>query len=121
VLGYLPAPEVPLLYAGAAALVYPSLQEGFGYPPLEAMAMGCPVITSNTSSLPEVAGQAALSVSPTNAAAVSGALETVLTDRALAERLVEAGLSQASNFRQERATEQTLDVYRRALGSRVAV
>ncbi|HEU0167914.1 MAG TPA: glycosyltransferase family 1 protein, partial [Chloroflexota bacterium] len=81
VLGYVPDEDLPLLYAGAQVFAFPSLYEGFGLPPLEAMACGTPVVCSNSTSLPEVAGDgAALLVEPTDVAALAGALEQALTD-----------------------------------------
>ncbi len=87
--------DLPLLYSGARALVYPSLYEGFGMPVLEAMTAGTPVICSNTSSLPQVAGEASLLVTPTNADEIARALEQLLSDDALRARMIEAGLARA--------------------------
>ncbi|HXH83600.1 MAG TPA: glycosyltransferase family 1 protein [Candidatus Tectomicrobia bacterium] len=86
------------LYAGAVALVFPSLYEGFGFPVLEAMACGTPVITSRTSSLPEVAGDAALLVDPTSTAELAGAMERLLADERLREALRHRGRAQARRF-----------------------
>lgn len=116
VLGYLPSSQLPLLYAGADLLAYPSLQEGFGFPPLEAMAMGTPVVTSNTSSLPEIAGDAALMIDPTDGAALADAIERVLTDATTASALVERGYARSRTFTWERATRNTFDIYRLAAG-----
>ncbi len=95
-LGYVPEEDLPSLYAGAAVFAYPSLYEGFGLPVLEAMASGVPVVTSNRSSLAEVAGDCAQMIEP--------------------EDRVARGLAWAKTFTWERCAEQTLAVYRRALG-----
>jgi len=110
-LGYVPAPELPLCYNAAAVFVYPSLYEGFGLPPLEALACGTPVVTSSTSSLPEAVGDAALLVDPRDPAALAGALRAALEDEPLRDRLRRAGFQQASRFTWRRTAEQTLAVY----------
>lgn len=114
VLGYLPGSQLPLLYAGADLLAYPSLQEGFGFPPLEAMAMGTPVVTSDTSSLPEIVGDAAIMVPPTDVAALADAMETVLTDPGIADALTAKGYERSRRFTWAQATRETLEVYRLA-------
>jgi glycosyltransferase involved in cell wall biosynthesis len=114
-LGLVDRAEMPRLMAGAAALVYPSFYEGFGLPPLEAMAAGTPVIASNASSLPEVLEQAAILVDPTDERAFAEALEGLLTRPQLRARLVTAGRLQASKFTWERCAERTVEAYRRAL------
>jgi glycosyltransferase involved in cell wall biosynthesis len=91
--------------------VYPSLYEGFGFPVLEAMACGAPVITSNTSSLPEVAGQAALLVDPTSLEELSAAIGRVLENQELRNQLRARGLEQAARFSWERTARETLSVY----------
>lgn len=98
VLDYAPYADLPLLLNQALALVYPSLWEGFGFPVLEAMACGTPVITSNLSSLPEVAGEAALLVDPYDSMAVTHAMHHIATDEALRSQLRSAGLSRAQQF-----------------------
>ncbi len=118
VLGYLPSADLPLLYAGARVLVYPSLEEGFGFPPLEAMAMGTPVITSDTSALPEVVGDAGVLVDPTDVGAITAALLRLLDDEALADRLRQCGLERARRFTWDRATVETLAVYAHAVEQR---
>ncbi len=107
--------ELEGLWAIARAFVFPSLYEGFGLPVLEAMARGVPVACSNTSSLPEVAGDAALLFDPTKTAEIAGALEQLLGDDALRERLRARGLAQAEKFTWERTARLTLDSYARAL------
>jgi glycosyltransferase involved in cell wall biosynthesis len=107
--------DLPALYAGAELFVFPSLFEGFGFPVLEAMACGTPVICSNVSSLPEAAGTAALQVDPRNTDALSAAIDRVLGDAALRRSLRQQGLAQAGRFSWTRTAQQTLAAYRRAL------
>ncbi len=109
--GYVPANDLPALYAGAAALLQPSLYEGFGFPVLEAMACGAPVVCSNTSSLPEVAGEAALLVDPQDDAALAGAIRRILTEPGLAETMRRQGQIQASHFRWTHCAQETVAVY----------
>lgn len=106
--------DLAMLYRGAVALAYPSLAEGFGLPVLEAMACGCPVVTSGTSSLPEVAGDAALLVDPHDVTSLTSALERVLTDAGLRADLGRRGLERSRGYSWERTAEATLAVYRRA-------
>ena len=103
------------LYSGAVAFVFPSLYEGFGLPALEAMACGTPVITSNTTSLPEVAGDAALLVSPTDPDELCTAMATVLSDYSLREELKRKGLERATHFSWNRCADITADVYQLAV------
>lgn len=112
-LGHVEPTELPALYSGAVALVFPSLFEGFGLPILEAFACGCPVITSNVSSMPEVAGDAALLVDPTSPEEIVQAMERVL-DRKERERLVRAGKARAQEFTWQRASRETLAVLEEA-------
>lgn len=114
-LGYLPQDDLPLLYAGAWAFAFPSLYEGFGLPVLEALASGTPTLTSNRSSLPEVAGDAAVLVNPEDVDAITAGLERLLTDSEWHALAVERGLRQASQFSWERCVEETVAVYQRAL------
>ncbi len=113
--GYVPQEELHWWYRAADVLAYPSLYEGFGLPPLEAMACGTPVITSNVSSLPEVVGAAALTIDPSDIGALTGALARVVTDRALADEMRARGLQQASKFDWARAAQETTRVYRQVL------
>jgi len=99
-------------YCGTECLVFPSLYEGFGLPLLEAMACGCPVIASDTSSLPEVVGEAAIKIPPQDVQGLAGALEKVLTDRKLRESLIGRGAEQADKFSWEQTAEKTFKVYR---------
>jgi glycosyltransferase involved in cell wall biosynthesis len=109
--GFVDDEDLPALYSAAMVFAYPSLYEGFGLPVLEAMACGTPVVTSNVSSLPEVAGEAALAVTPTNLAALSGALLNALADETLRVRLISRGYMQASQFTWESSARQLLTVY----------
>jgi glycosyltransferase involved in cell wall biosynthesis len=113
--GYVDDADLEGLYAAASAFVFPSLNEGFGMPVLEAMGRGVPVVTSSVSSLPEVAGDAALLVDPTSVDEIAGATARVLTDAALRERLVASGRRRPAAFTWERAAEGTLESWRRAL------
>jgi glycosyltransferase involved in cell wall biosynthesis len=115
-LGYVANDLRPALIAGARAFVYPSLYEGFGLPPLEAMASGTPVLTSNVASLPEVVGDAALVVNPEEVPAMAAALARIWNDEALRADLRARGLARASGFTWERTARLTLDVYRAVLG-----
>src|SRR5271163_2229796 len=110
------AAELEGLWELAQAFVYPSLYEGFGLPVLEAMSRGVPVACSDASSLPEVAGEAALMFDPHEQSAIAAALQRLLADSALAERLRASGLARAREFSWERTARLTLDSYARALG-----
>jgi glycosyltransferase involved in cell wall biosynthesis len=116
--GYAEPDALPLWYSAATVFVYPSLYEGFGLPLLEAMACGTPVITSATSSLPEVAGDAAICVNPTDVAALASALERLIQQPALHAELRERGLARAREFSWERTARETAEVYRRASRTR---
>lgn len=113
--GFVPAEDLPLWYNAADLFVYPSMYEGFGLPPLEAMACGTAVITSTASSLPEVVGKAGQLVDPTDTDALATAMEQVLGDRDLQQQMRAAGLVQAGGFSWDKAARQTVDSYRRAL------
>jgi glycosyltransferase involved in cell wall biosynthesis len=115
--GWLPREDLEGLYAAAACVVFPSLYEGFGLPVLEAMARGVPVACSNRSSLPELAGEAALLFDPENVEAMSRAIERLLGDPNLAARLRDAGLARAVTFTWSRTAELTVASYERALGT----
>jgi glycosyltransferase involved in cell wall biosynthesis len=107
--------DLPILYNGAELFIFPSLYEGFGLPPLEAMACGTPVVTSNISSLPEVTGEAALLVDPLDVQGIAQAMRRVLEDPALAAEMRQKGLAQAARFTWERTTRETLAVYKKVL------
>jgi glycosyltransferase involved in cell wall biosynthesis len=109
--------DLVALYRRATVFAYPSLYEGFGLPLLEAMACGVPVVASNRSALPEVAGEAALLVDPSNAEAIAAALTATLHDSGLRQRLIAAGLERARMFSWQRTAERTLAVYRQVAHS----
>jgi glycosyltransferase involved in cell wall biosynthesis len=109
--GYVPDEDLVALYNAADLFVYPSIFEGFGLPPLEAMACGTPVVTSNTSSLPEVVGEAGLMVDPLDVEALAGAMARVLGDGVLRARLAVRGLEQAATFSWETTARIIRDVY----------
>jgi len=113
--GYISPDELPLWYNAAEMFVYPSLYEGFGLPPLEAMACGTPVITSNVSSLPEVVGEAGLTVDPMDSKGLAEAMNQVLGDEVLRQSMRERGLARAGHFSWAKAARETVGVYRRAL------
>ncbi|MPZ48316.1 MAG: glycosyltransferase [Dehalococcoidia bacterium] len=114
--GYVPQADLPALYNAASVFVFPSLYEGFGLPPLEAMACGTPVVTSNVSSLPEVVGDATLLIDPLDAGAIAAAVARILDQPALAETLRQVGLDRAAGFSWEDCAAATLSVYRQVLG-----
>jgi glycosyltransferase involved in cell wall biosynthesis len=110
-LGFVPIEVLRIFYDEAKVFVFPSLYEGFGLPPLEAMAHGTPVVTSNVTSLPEVVGNAAVLVNPENVFEIMRALHKVLLDQALRERMKERSYQQASKFSWEESVRRILDVY----------
>lgn len=114
--GFIDDDDLPAVYGGAALFVFPSLYEGFGLPLLEAMACGVPVVTSNVSSLPEVAGDAALLVDPRDEAGLAAAVARGLRDGALRDRLRAAGLARARQFSWEATARRTLDAYTSVVG-----
>jgi glycosyltransferase involved in cell wall biosynthesis len=118
-LGFCPAADMPGLYEGARAMICPSLFEGFGLPLLEAMWCGCPVVCSNTTSLPEVAGDAALTVDPRSPAALADALARALTDQATRDRLIGRGLERAADFSWTRFTLDVIRVLNRVRDERL--
>lgn len=117
--GYLPDAELPALYNGADLFVFPSLYEGFGLPVLESMACGTPVITSNTSSLPEIAGDAALLVDPCRVEDIAESMQLVLSNKELAQDLRSRGLERAKLFTWERTASETIAVYEQLLGGKL--
>jgi glycosyltransferase involved in cell wall biosynthesis len=110
-MGFVPVEVLRIFYDAAKIFVFPSLYEGFGLPPLEAMAHGTPVVTSNTSSLPEVVGNAAVLVNPENVFEIMRALHRVLLDQSLRDKLKERGYEQAKRFSWDASARQILRVY----------
>lgn len=113
--GFADDADLPALYSAARCFAFPSLYEGFGLPVLEAMACGTPVVTSSVSSLPEVAGDAALLADPLDVAGIADAVERVLIDNNLRDNLVRAGLARAAEFTWERAARELHQTYCRLL------
>jgi glycosyltransferase involved in cell wall biosynthesis len=111
-LGFVPIEVLRILYDLAKVFVFPSLYEGFGLPPLEAMVHGTPVVTSNTSSLPEVVGNAAVLVNPENVFEIMRALHRVLVDQTLREKMKRRSLEQSKRFSWESSARRVLHVYR---------
>lgn len=112
-LGYLPADRLPDLYRCADLLLFPSLDEGFGFPPLEAMACGLPVVASNRGALPETTGGAALLADPLDEETMARHAKDILKSAKLQEQLSEAGIQRAHQFTWEKAAQKTLAIYRR--------
>lgn len=109
--GYVADEDIPRLMVGATALVFPSHYEGFGLPPLEAMASGTPVISSNTSSMPEVVNGAGLLLEPTDLAGWAIAIQRILTDTKLQQELSQKGLARAKQFSWEKCARETIAIY----------
>ncbi len=110
-IGYVPYEDMPYIYNMASLLVYPSLYEGFGLPPLEAMACGVPVIASNISSIPEILGDAALLVDPYNPGEIADYIEKILNDESLRSSHIEKGLKKAASYSWEDTAKKVLKVY----------
>lgn len=110
-LKFVPEEDLPAIYNLATLFVFPSLYEGFGLPLLEAMACGCPVVCSNTSSLPEIAGNVAILVNPTSVEQLADGICRVLTEDNLRNSLIKKGLKRVSSFSWERAAKETLEVF----------
>lgn len=110
--GYVPDSDLPALYNGARILVIPSIHEGFGLPALEAMACGTPVLSSNTSSLPEVVGDAAVQVNPFNIDEIADGLKHLMEDEALKQACINKGFIQARQFSWESAAEKVINLYK---------
>lgn len=116
--GFASTEDLPDLYSGAEAFVFPSLFEGFGIPVLEAMASGVPVACSNTSSLPEVAGDAGVLFNPNDVESIEGAMRRILTDQGLRDRCARRGIERAKGFTWKNTAERTVQVLRRAAEAR---
>ncbi len=116
-LGFTSDSDLAALYAGAMVLVYPSLYEGFGLPPLEAMACGTPVIVSNRATLPEVVGDAGEMVEPTDAEGLTALLQRLADDPAHWQQRADLCRQRASGFSWERCAQETLAVYRKVLAN----
>jgi glycosyltransferase involved in cell wall biosynthesis len=114
-LGFVPFETLRCFYESAAVFVFPSRYEGFGLPPLEAMACGTPVVTSNVSSLPEVVGDAAILVNPENLFEIARGIREVLLNETLREELIKKGHAQAARFSWERTARQVLEIYKEAV------
>lgn len=110
--GYVPEEDLSAIYSGAQAFIYPSLYEGFGLPPLEAMQCGVPVITSNTTSLPEVVGDAGITVGPTDAESLCRAMHALLTDGAFRQELSRKGLERSERFSWAKCADQLAHIYK---------
>ncbi len=113
VLGHVACKDMPVIYNLSEVYVYPSFYEGFGLPVLEAMACGCPVITSNVTSLPEVVGEAAIMVNPYSVEQLGGAIYKVLQDNDCKKKLINKGFQQIKKFSWEKTAYQTLEVFRK--------
>ena len=115
-MGFLPIEVLRIFYDLAKVFVFPSLYEGFGLPPLEAMAHGTPVLTSNTSSIPEVVGNAAVMVNPENVFEIMRALERVLIDHSLRDKMRQRGYEQVKKFSWKNSAEAILVAYEQVAG-----
>ena len=116
--GYVDDTDLSPLYTGALAFAYPSIYEGFGLPPLEAMQCGAPIITSNTSSLPEVVGDAGIMVEPDDAAGLSGAIYEIYSSEFLRENMSRRSQARAKLFSWEKCVDQTVAAYKKAITMR---
>ncbi|MCF7814793.1 MAG: glycosyltransferase family 4 protein [Candidatus Cloacimonetes bacterium] len=111
VTGYVDDGDLPRLYSGASVMIFPSIYEGFGLPPLEAMQCGCPVVCSNTSSLPEVCGEAAILFDPENPEELEDAMKIVLSDKDIRKKMKKKGLEQSSKFSWQKCAEETINFF----------
>ena len=115
-IGYVPRTIMPAIYQGASAFIYPSIYEGLGLPPLEAIASGVPVAAARAGAIPEVLGEAALYFDPTDPREMAEAINAVITKEELAAKLCRKGKEQIKDFTWEKAAEKTMQVYRNACG-----
>ena len=116
-LGYISDTDLPLLYAGARAFIYPSLYEGFGLPVLEAMAAGVPIVYSDAASIPEVAGNAGIMVNPQDTRALANSIAEILENESSRTKLIQAGLQRASRFSWEHCAANTAQIYQQTAQS----
>ena len=116
-LGHIPSADLPVIYNLADVFVYPSVYEGFGLPPLEGMACGTPVITTNISSMPEFVSDAGILVPPNDAESLFRAVRRVLEDESLHQQLAQAGPRQAAQFTWENTARKTLRIYEKLLAT----
>ena len=119
-MGFVPIEVLRIFYDLAKVFVFPSLYEGFGLPPLEAMAHGTPVLTSNTSSIPEVVGNAAVMVNPENIFEIMRALERVLVDQSLRDKMRQRGYEQVKKFSWQKSAEALLAAYEAIAGGKTS-
>lgn len=110
--GWVPVEDIPILYKGAAIFVFPSLFEGFGIPPIEAMTCGTPVAVSNTTSLPEVVGDAGLFFNPMDIEDIAAKIHTIVANKNIRDELIKKGFEQAKKFSWDKTARETLDVFK---------
>ena len=115
ILGYIPDDKLPFVYSGASLFVYPSVYEGFGLPPLEAMACGVPVVVSNKTSLPEITETAGVLIDPYDVESLSLTVQSLLNDKAKREQMTISGIQQAKKFTWDACAERTLSVYKKVI------
>jgi glycosyltransferase involved in cell wall biosynthesis len=108
--GFVDTPDLPVLYSSAHLFAFPSIYEGFGFPPLEAMACGCPVVASNAASIPEICGEAALYVDPLDPAAIANGVRALATDNDLRERLIKEGHRQYQQYNWDKSSDRFIEL-----------
>jgi len=113
--GFIPTMDLPFLYNAASVFVYPSFYEGFGLPPIEAMACGIPIISSNITSMPEIIGTSGLLINPYNIEELSSAITNVLSDNVLAEKLSASGIKRSTEFSWEKTAAESLSFYNKII------
>lgn len=114
--GFIEIEHMPIFYNGASMLVYPSFYEGFGLPPLEAMASGTPVVTSNITSIPEVVENAALSINPFDCDDIASAIKQILFNKEIRDDLIQKGLNQSQKYTWEKTACETINAYKKIIG-----